>query len=129
MLRQDYLKRLIEQLAAFVAKVTGLLAAGRLAEAEQEIQSAEQTLGLPLGSERLDARSLALLLGGGDRVVLAGILFEQRAALAAARGDTRTAAQGLARARELVAVAKPRELVREAAELQARTVPQGLDDR
>ena len=120
-IRQDYIKRLIEQLGAFMAKVAGLVSARQLDEAEHEIQQAEQALALPLGSERLDARSVVVLLGGGDRVVLAAMLLNQRADLASARGDLEGAARLRARAEQLLGLAKPEQLIREAAQLRGRS--------
>jgi hypothetical protein len=118
--RQDYIKRLIDQLADFVARVSRLMAEGRLPEADAELVQAEQQLGLPLGSERLDARSLALLLGDGDRVVLLAILLEQKALLAERRGDSSQASRELSRAKQLLLHAKPQALAAQAAELSLR---------
>jgi hypothetical protein len=120
MLRQDYIKRLIEQMAEAMARIVRARTAGTPAEAEAEIQSAERSLGLPVGSERLEARSLALLAGDGDKVVLLMLLMEQRAHLAAARGDQGDAARLEARVRELLPLAKPKEMTRELEELRAR---------
>lgn len=118
MLRTDFIKRLIEQLGAFLAKLAELIGSGKLIEAEAELQAAEQALGLPHGSDRLDARSLALLLGGKDKVVLLCLLLEQRAKLSEARGEQTEPARLRARAGELLAYARPEELKAEAEELR-----------
>ncbi len=120
MFRQDFIKRYIEQLAAFLAKLAQFKSEGRLAEADDELATMEAQLGMFRGGDRLDPKSLAFLLGGGDRVVLACLLIEQRAELADARGDL---AHGLffrKRARELLAFARPRELEEHAKALAAR---------
>ncbi|MEZ4222254.1 MAG: hypothetical protein R3B13_15060 [Polyangiaceae bacterium] len=120
MLRQDYIGRLIQQLAEALARIAGLSRRDQRDEIEQELQSAEAALGLFKGMDRLDARSAAMILGGGDKVVLAAQLIEQRAMLAAEAGDAAREAVLRRRARELLACATPHELVREAAELGTR---------
>lgn len=117
MFRADFIKRLIEQLGAFLAKVAELIGAGKLAEAEVELRAAEQAVGLPHGSDRLDARSLALLLGGKDKVVLLCLLLEQRAQLSDARNEPEASRRLRARAGELLVQARPEELVQQARDL------------
>ena|SRR5688572_10283307 len=120
MLRQDYIGRLIQQVAEALAGAAGLLEKRRLDEAEAEIAAAEGALGSS-GMQRLDARSVALVLGGGDKVVLAAALVEKRAELALARGDAALAAELRARAAALLGHARPQELAGLAAELRARS--------
>lgn len=120
MLRQDYIGRLIQQLFEALARMTQRLAEGRVDDAELELKQAEQALGMPRGIELFDARSVALMAGRGDKVVLAALLAEQYAALAAARGDAARAQQHRARALALLDEARPHELVRQATELRAR---------
>jgi hypothetical protein len=125
MFRQDYIKRLIEQLSEFLAKIAGATAAGRLDEAEHELEAAEQALNLPLGSERLDARSLCLLLGDGDKVILLVALLDKKAELAEARGDSALARRLRARARDILRCAEPRQLLQLADDLRKRLLSPG----
>lgn len=120
MLRQDYIGRLIQQLVEAFARMTRLTKEVKLEEAEAELRTAEDALGLPRGIERFDARSAALVIGNGDKVVLAALLLEQRAALAEARGKPAEARRHRARARELLEHAKPHELAAEARALKER---------
>lgn len=119
MFQQDYIKRLIEQLGDFLARVAKLAAGGRASEAEAEIAEAERGLGVPSGAERLDARSLAMILGGGDKVVIAASLAAERAKLADMAGDPTRAEQQRDRARQLLAAARPDQLTERAEALRA----------
>jgi hypothetical protein len=123
MLRQDYIGRLIQQLAEMLARVAGLRKQGQPEQADAELAAAERALGIPIGAERLDARSVATLLGGADKVVLAALILEQRALSYEARGDVVLAAKHRARALALLAHAAPTELGAQADELRARLQP------
>ena len=103
MLRHDIIKRLIEKMATFLARLAGLRADGQYEAIDGELQTIEQELGLPRGHERLDARSLALLLGSADKLALASILFWHRAEVAADRGQVAEAARLQLRAQALCA--------------------------
>lgn len=120
MLRQDYIGRLIQQLAEALARVARLAKESKLEQAEAELAEAEQALALPRGIELFDARSAALVIGGGDKVVLAALLLEHRALLLEARGSSGQAQRLRARALALLEHARPHELRAEAAELRAR---------
>jgi len=100
-LRHDLIKRLIERMAAFIAKLAGLAEAGKLDEADQALEQMERELALPRGYETLDSRSLALLIGHADKVALACLVFWHRAEIAAERGQPVNAARYQLRAREL----------------------------
>jgi len=100
-LRHDIIKRLIEKMATFLARLAGLRADGRYDEIDGELQSIERELGLPRGHERLDARSLALLIGSADRLALASILFWHQAEVATERGRVAEAARLQLRAQAL----------------------------
>jgi hypothetical protein len=119
-LRQDYIGRLIEQLTQALARAAKLAREGQPSEAEAELASAEQALALPRGIELFDARSAALVIGSGDKVVLAALMLEHRAIVLEAKGDSRGAKQHKKRACALLDHARPHELVSEAAELRAR---------
>lgn len=87
MYQHDIIKRLIEQIAQFVARAVGLMREGRLEEAEAELGAAENALGLPRGHERLDDATVALLLSGSDKARLLADILEKRALLADGRGE------------------------------------------
>jgi hypothetical protein len=90
MQRQDYIERLIQQIAAFLARVAGLTGEGRPEEAERELDAAWMSLGLRRSDAlRLDDGTLRMLLGA--KKALAADLFEAQAALEESR-----AAPGLA---------------------------------
>lgn len=120
MLRQDYIGRLIEQLGQALAKIAKLTEQAQTDEAEREIAAAEQTLGLPRGLELFDARSAVSVVGNGDKVVLAALLLERRAAVSDARGNAKGAARARQRAQELLRHARPHELCAEAEALTQR---------
>jgi hypothetical protein len=120
MLRQDYIGRLIQQVAEALARAAGQIQKLRLDDAETELASAERALGVRPGMERLDVRSTAMLFGDGDKLVLLASILERRAELAAARGQQSLAARLRARARALLEHAKPNELADHAAALRAR---------
>ncbi len=122
MLRQDFIGRLIEQLVESLARIPKLVEEQKLDEADGELTSAEQALGLPRGIERFDAKSAALLIGGGDKVVLTALLLEHRARVAKARGDLELARRHRGRAFALLEQGKPQELVAEAAALRNRLI-------
>lgn len=118
MFRQDYIKRVIEQLRGFVEGLAGQVGAGEFEAAERRVAEAEVTLGLVPGADRLAPRSLAMMLGGGDKVVALALLLECRANIARARGLP--AQPTLARALALLDCAHPDQLESEAMSLRAR---------
>jgi len=120
MFRDDALTRSIEQLGQAVTRVVELLDQQRGDDAEREITSAERVLGVPPGLDRIDAASAAMMLGGGDRVVLVASLLDLRARSAAARGAAADAARHRARAQALLDHATPVGLAQEAGELRER---------
>jgi hypothetical protein len=119
-LRQDFIGRIIQQLAEALARIAKLSRKDDAEQVQAELASVESALGIFAGMDRLDARSVALMLGGGDKVVLAAQLLEQRALLAAERADELTERKLRKRALELLRHAQPKELEKAAAELQAR---------
>jgi hypothetical protein len=121
-LRQDFIGRLIHQLVESLGRVTRLVEEQKLDDADGELDSAEQALGLPRGMERFDAKSAALLVGGSDKVVLAALVLEHRARIAALRGDAKQARRHRGRAFALLEHAKPNELESEAAALRERLI-------
>jgi hypothetical protein len=119
-LRQDYIGRLIQQLAEALARVAKLVRESKADDAEAELRVAEDALGLPRGIDLFDARSAALVIGGGDKVVLAALLLEHHALIFEARDKQAEAGRARARARALLEHARPHELRDEAAALSAR---------
>jgi hypothetical protein len=119
--RQDYIKRLIERLGEFLARLSSLAAQGKYQEADRELQQAEGAIGLPLGSERLDARSLVIVLGG-DRSVLWALVLEQRARLCESRGEAALARRHAARAKEILSFARSETLREEERSLRERLI-------
>ncbi len=103
MLRDDWVMRMVRQLAAALARIAGLRKAGLLDEAARELDAALASLG------GVDPR----LVDGADPVVLAALvrdparrealarLIAERAELAAARGDAKGAEALRAKARAL----------------------------
>lgn len=98
MQKRDYFERMIEQIAAAVAKVTGLARDAKLEEAEVELDAA-WSAGLNFkrrDADRLDDATLKMLLG--PKATLVASLFDAEAALEEARGDGAKAAKLRARA-------------------------------
>jgi hypothetical protein len=120
MFRQDYLLRLIEEFGHIIARVVQSMKDQRLDEAEREIATAEQALGIPPGLEQIDPVSAALVLGNSDKVVMAARLLELRAEASERRGRAADAARHRARAVRMLVCARPVELTQEAADLRAR---------
>ena len=123
MLRQDYVGRLIQQLAEALARIANLSRKTDAQQIEAELSSVEAALGFFPGMDRLDARSTALLLGGGDKVILAAQLLEQRALLASESSEPEQARALRQRAVALLDHAQPNELAEDAAQLRARLTP------
>jgi hypothetical protein len=93
MQKRDYVERMIEQLAAAVARIVGLASDAKTDEAEAELDAAWRTyLGLARRDmAALDDATLAALLGA--KAPLGASLFEAGAAIADARGDRDAAAR------------------------------------
>ncbi len=121
MFRQDYILRLIEELARAVARSLARAKEQNFARAQVELDEAEQRLGLFHGSERLDAQSLVKLLGD-DKCVLYAQLLLTRADLAEQQhhAETRMALQQ--RARQLLLAAHPDVLADLKAELLSQVM-------
>ena len=100
-LRHDLIKRLVEKMAAFLARLAGLIEAGRLDEADDQLTALERELGLPRGCDALDARSVAIMLGSADKAALASVLYWHQAEVATERGQVTRAAWLQVRAGEL----------------------------
>ena len=70
MIREDFILRLIKQLADFVAKIAGYRQSGDLARAQEEIERArDELLGLPPGLiDAVDTPTLVDLLRHPDKL-------------------------------------------------------------
>lgn len=80
MQREDYIERLIRQIAEFIATIAGFSERARFEEAEQTLDSAWATLGFRRADAlRLDDATLRMLLG--SKAQLAAKLFVAQAAL------------------------------------------------
>jgi hypothetical protein len=92
MQRQDFIERLIQQLAAAIAHALGIARAGRTAEALDELHDAwSKALGLSRDDAvRLDPATLRSLLG--SKRELAATLFDSEAKVHELRGDLAAAA-------------------------------------
>jgi hypothetical protein len=90
-LRDDYLMRLVRQLADALARIAGLRKAGLLDQAAQELDAAFASLGGidPLLARDGDAAFLLSLVQDPSRREALSRLLEERDALRAARGAGR----------------------------------------
>jgi len=101
--REDYLLRLIKQLADFVARIAGYRQKGEFERAQEEIERArDELLGLPSGLvEVIDTPTLVSLLGHPDKLRAAARLFWEEGLVLRARRDPVTASSRFRRAFEL----------------------------
>lgn len=99
---RDFIRRLIEEFAQFLAGLLALRQAGRLDDAERELADASRKLlgPLALDAESLASVSLAKLLSA-ERLACYCELIAERAEQRAARGDSAGAARDRLRADEL----------------------------
>jgi hypothetical protein len=85
-IRQDYIERMIEQLAAAIARIMGLAGEGNHEEAARELEGCYRSLGVTRSMlERLDATTLGAMLGSGKADAVARLL-DAEAALARSQG-------------------------------------------
>lgn len=103
MLRDDYIGRMIRQLASFVAKISGLALKQDYAGAIDEVARAwTEILDVPRDLvERLDGPTLARLLADPMKMRVAGELLAEEAKVRNATGDLVHAMQCSKRAFEL----------------------------
>lgn len=92
---QDYILRLARQLAMMVARIVGLGRKGKIDEALAEAEQAYgDLLGLPPGLiDRIDAATLARLLGATEKCRAVADLLEAEAGILDAKGDQARAAR------------------------------------
>jgi hypothetical protein len=116
MFREDYLIRLIKQLAEALRRIMGLrergeyeaalLASGQLYD---ELTTVPRSM-----TDALDSPSFARILGGADKIRAAAMLFWEEGKIYAAKGDPITAQARYRRAHELF--------------LEARAIEPAADD-
>lgn len=95
MQKRDYIEDLIIQIAAGLARITGLVTEKKFDEAEREIDAAWSSLGFRRAdASRLDDATLRALLG--QKMEIAARLFDAESVLEDAKGN-RTAAEALRR--------------------------------
>ena len=98
MQRDDYFERMVQQIAAIVARALGLATHGQLEEAQRELDGAwTSVVGMRRSDVmRLDTDTLRSLLG--SKVAAAAQLLDAQAELDEARGDSGARTRGLAAA-------------------------------
>jgi hypothetical protein len=85
-IRQDYIERLIEQLATLGARILGLADAGKHEAARQELDSCYRSLGVTREMiDRLDIATLVAMLGASKAAAVATVI-EAEAGLARSQG-------------------------------------------
>jgi tetratricopeptide (TPR) repeat protein len=110
-IREDYLMRMVKQLAAFVARIAGYRQRGELDRALDEVERARtELLELPPGLvDAIDTPTLAGLLAQAPRIRAAARLFREEGHVHRARGDRFTATLCYRRAFELYLEARALE--------------------
>ncbi|HEX2876756.1 MAG TPA: hypothetical protein VHP33_36140 [Polyangiaceae bacterium] len=103
MIRQDYIKRLIEQVGEAIARALGKTGAGaqEQEEALQRVTHAYAELGIVPGFFELEATSLRRMLGSPERIQAVAELCAWEAQLLELKGETARAAQRRRLARAL----------------------------
>ena len=93
MLKQDYIERMIAQIAEAVGRILGLVGEGHPEDAEREIEGAwSGVIGLRRSDvDRLDETTLVALLGA--KSTIAADLLGAEASVREARGDSVAAAR------------------------------------
>lgn len=107
MIREDYLIRLIRQLADAIARIAGFRKRGEYVRAHQEVAKAWDTLDVPRELvNATDADTLASLLREPGKLRAAAELLAEEAQLTQAQGDPLNAGALRMRAIELLARAR-----------------------
>jgi len=134
LVQRDFVRRLIEQLSQFVARITGLVNERRFEQALELVQQTEIELVGPLAPtlEAVDGATVLVLLGSTDKLRIFSLLAAQRATLLSMNGQP--AERAARRALELYAVLERRMPLEEidaqardaaAAVLDGRGAPRG----
>jgi hypothetical protein len=86
MIREDYVERMIKELASAVARIMGLVSDGERTAATRELDACYRALGVDRNMiTRLDTNTLARMLGAAKSEALAGVL-EAEASLSMSDG-------------------------------------------
>ena len=103
MFREDFIMRLIKQLADFVARIAGYRQAGEFERAQAEIERArDELLGFPPGLvDAIDTPTIVSLLRHPDKLRAAARLFWEEGLILRSRHDPLNAAGRFRRAFEL----------------------------
>jgi hypothetical protein len=111
MIREDYIIRLIKQLADAIARIAGLRQRGDYVQAQHEVDHAwTDVLGVPRELvDATDPATLASLLREPDKMRVAAQLLAEEARVMTAKGDPLDASVLRARARELYLEARTRD--------------------
>jgi hypothetical protein len=97
---RDYIERLIQQIAEFVARIVGAARNGDEQQAEEALDAAWRALGLRRrDAKRVDDATLRALLGG--KAQLGAELFDAEAALEDARSNAELSDELRSRAKAL----------------------------
>lgn len=110
MFREDYLIRLIQQVAEALRRIMGLRQRGdyqAALTASGELYDDLTTVPRPI-SDSLDSRTFATLLGTADKIRALALLFWEEARIHEAKGDPVTAKARYVRAHELFLEARAR---------------------
>lgn len=101
---RDMFLRMIRQLAEALGRVLGLRKAGKLDEAQQELDATANAAFGPLLStlERLTPEAAAMMLGRKDKIEAYASITREQAEIAAARGSDKRAKALFARADALM---------------------------
>ena len=88
LVQRDFVRRLIEQLSQFVARITAFVGERRFDDALELVRQTEKELVGPLAGtlEAVDAPTVLMLLGSTDKLRLLSLLIAKRAALLAMNG-------------------------------------------
>ncbi len=135
MFREDYIIRLVKQLADFVARIAGFRQEGDFERAQAEIERArDELLGFPPGLvDAIDTPTIVSLLRHPDKLRAAARLFWEEGLVLRARRDPLNAAGRFRRAFELYLEARAIDPIEDdtAAILElSRLMPASqLDDR
>jgi hypothetical protein len=110
MIREDYLMRLIRQMAEAIARIVKLRDAGKVEEALTGIERLYDDLGIPRDLiPVVDSTTLAGMLGRGEKIRAAAMLLWEEGHLYKAKGDPLSAFQCYRKAHELFLEARALE--------------------
>jgi len=110
MYREDYLMRMIRQLAEALARIAGLRKAGDLRQALDAVDRLYDELGIPRELvDVVDTPTLAGMLGRPDKIRAAAMLLWEEGHLYKAKGDPLAAFAKYRRAHELFLEARAQD--------------------